>query len=205
MDDRKHTAITETGHHRTMPLPDRDDRETIRKTLKGDQRAFERIVLKYQRMLYAVVIRIVRSHDDTDDILQECFLRAYRHLAEFDLSRPLYPWLRQIAANQAISLLRRQARLQPVENPDIFPSTENETSRYAERDEFDQALQRAIDTLPVEQRTVLLLRVHENMSYQELSQTLGIEIGTVMSRLARARAKLRNLMRPHLAERRTSA
>lgn len=178
--------------------PSPEDDNAIAATLAGDCRAFETLVVKYQRPLYAALRRIVRRHEDADDLLQECFVRAFRHLRDFDRERPFYPWLHRIAVNLAITFLRRQAWQQPTSELDIFPTMEDDPNQIAESSEFFLALERAIHKLPVEQRTVLLLRTHEGMSYQEMSKQLGIEIGTVMSRLARAREKLRSLLRPFL-------
>ena len=186
---------SETGRTNHHPA---GDRETIVAVLDGDHRAFEQLVIKYQRPLYAVIRRLVRCHEDTDDLLQECFVRVFQHLRQFDLERPLYPWLHQIAVNLAVTFLRRRSRQQPLTSADIFPTAEADPQENAESSEFYHALEQAIDKLPVEQRTILLLRAGEGMSYNELSKTLGIEIGTVMSRLARAREKLRAWMRPYL-------
>jgi RNA polymerase sigma-70 factor (ECF subfamily) len=88
-----------------------------------------------------------------------------------------------------------------VDSVDVFPTAEGNPQVHAETQEFYQALENAIAKLPAEQRSILLLRTREDMSYQEMSETLGIELGTVMSRLARAREKLRAWMRPHLETR----
>ncbi len=178
--------------------PSPEDCAAIEATRAGDRRAFEKLVVKYQRPLYAVLRRLVRQHEDADDLLQECFVRAYRHLGDFDLTRPFYPWLHRIAVNLAITFLRRQAWQRPTSELDIFPSAEEEPNQTVESSEFFLALEQAIRQLPVEQRTVLLLRTREDMSYRAMSKMLGIEIGTVMSRLARAREKLRSALRPFL-------
>lgn len=185
------------GRLENLP-PDSADAEAIRATLRGDRQAFARLVEKYQRPLYTVLRRLVRQHEEADDLLQECYLRAFQHLSEFDLNRPLYPWLYRIAVNLAISSMRRRKWLQPAASLDIFPTREASPEKNVTSEEFALALERALAKLPAEQRTILLLRTREDMSYQELSQTLGIEVGTVMSRLARAREKLRAWMKPHL-------
>lgn len=180
------------------PPPEHDDVVAIRATLNGDRRAFAVLVEKYQRPLYAVLRRLVRQHEDADDLLQESFVRAFQHLGEFEIGRPFYPWLYRIALNLALTSLRRRKWLTPVESLDLFPATEEDAEASTSAEEFHQALERAIAKLPSEQRTILLLRTRENMSYQELSATLGLEPGTVMSRLARAREKLRVWLKPHL-------
>ncbi|NUO78966.1 sigma-70 family RNA polymerase sigma factor [candidate division KSB1 bacterium] len=190
-------SLSKNGRIENTPA-DSDDAEAIRATLRGDRQAFARLVEKYQRPLYAMLRRLVRQHEDADDLLQECFLRAYQHLKEFEVSRPFYPWLYRIALNLALSSLRRRKWQQPMASLDLLPSGEEDPDQSIAAREFHVALERAIAKLPAEQRTILLLRTREDMSYQELSQTLGIEVGTVMSRLARAREKLRAWMRPHL-------
>lgn len=190
-------SFPRNGRLENAPV-DKDDEEAIRATLRGERQAFARLVEKYQRPLYAVLRRLVRRHEDADDLLQESFLRAYQNLEAFDLSRAFYPWLYRIAVNLALSALRRRKWHEPVESLDLFPSTDDDPEKRTGSREFHFALERAIAKLPAEQRTILLLRTREDMSYQELSETLGIEIGTVMSRLARAREKLRAWMRPHL-------
>lgn len=189
-------AFPQNGRSENPP-PENDDLVAIRATLAGDRRAFAVLVEKYQRPLYAVLRRLVRRHEEADDLLQESFVRAFQHLGEFELGRPFYPWLYRIALNLALTALRRRKWLQPVESLDLFPTTEEDAEASASAEEFHAALERAIAKLPSEQRTILLLRTRENMSYQELGATLGLEIGTVMSRLARAREKLRVWLKPH--------
>ena len=180
---------------------DQQDRALITAVLNGEQEAFAPLVRKYQRQIYAALRRLVRQHEDTDDLVQECFARAYQHLREFDLNRAFYPWLYRIGINLAISFMRKRKWHSAVDSLDVFPTAEGHPDISSETQEFYQALESAIARLPAEQRTILLLRTREDMSYQEMSETLGIEIGTVMSRLARAREKLRAWMRPHLQAR----
>lgn len=188
-----------------MTTTQADDRAWIEATLRGEKAAFARLIMKHQKPLYAALRRLARNHDDTNDLLQEAFVRAYQHLKEFDRSRPFYPWLHRIAVNLALTFIQRRSRqtnFSGLNTEEIFPTapeTDNPDEK-AERGEMLDALESAIEKLPAEQKVILLLRTREGMSYQELSEHLGIEIGTVMSRLARAREKLRAWLRPHLAE-----
>lgn len=184
-------------------MADEEDSASIEATLRGEREAFSRLVAKYQRPLYAALRRLARNHDDTDDLLQEAFVRAYQHLKTFDRSRPFYPWLHRIAVNLAITFIQRRSRqtnFSGLSTEEIFPAApeSDNPDEKAERHELMAALEQAIDRLPAEQKVVLLLRTREDLSYQELSERLGIEMGTVMSRLARAREKLRAWLRPHL-------
>ena len=199
-DNGRFTAPSNTATVAT----DVNDRRWIEATLAGDRQAFANLVDKYQRPLYVVLRRLVRQHEDSDDLLQETFVRAYQHLKNFDRSRPFYPWLHRIAVNAAITFIQRrsrQANVNTLSDDEIFPTAMadgDDPAEQAERHEFLAALEKAIERLPAEQRIILLLRTREEMSYQELSEMLGIEMGTVMSRLARAREKLRAWLRPYL-------
>jgi len=196
----------DTAPAETMAATQAEERTWIEATLRGEKDAFARLVAKHQKPLYVALRRLVRRHDDADDLLQEAFVRAYQHLKEFDRSRPFYPWLHRIAVNLALTFIQRRSRqtnFSGLSTEEIFPTAPeaDNPDEKAERGEMLEALERAIERLPAEQKAVLLLRTREDMSYQELSEHLGIEIGTVMSRLARAREKLRAWLRPHLEER----
>jgi RNA polymerase sigma-70 factor (ECF subfamily) len=181
-----------------------DDRRWIEATVGGDRQAFAHLVAKYQKPLYTTLRRLVRQHEDADDLLQETFVRAYQHLKDFDLSRPFFPWVHRIGVNLAVTFIHRRSRqtnFSGLDAEEIFPTiptSQDDPAETTERREFLAALEQAIARLPAEQRVILLLRTREEMSYQELSETLGIEMGTVMSRLARAREKLRAWLRPYL-------
>jgi RNA polymerase sigma-70 factor (ECF subfamily) len=194
------SSSSKNGRLDRLPL-DQEDRAVIVAVLSGDRQAFTQLVKKYQRPIYAALRRLVRQHEDADDLTQECFVRAFQHLREFDLHRSFYPWLYRIGINLAISFMRKRKWRSAVDSVDVFPTAEGNPQVHAETQEFYQALENAIAKLPAEQRSILLLRTREDMSYQEMSETLGIELGTVMSRLARAREKLRAWMRPHLETR----
>lgn len=169
-----------------------DDLRCIAEILKGNSQPFASIVRRYQMPLYRCIRRLVRRHEDADDILQETFVRAYEHLAGFDTARPLYPWLRRIAFNFAISHLRASRRIQPIDSlPDDFLKELMDPLQEVEHAELQRAINRAIAGLPPDQQTVLSLQFRQGFSYQEISQHLRIPIGTVMSRLARAKEKLR--------------
>jgi RNA polymerase sigma-70 factor (ECF subfamily) len=189
----------------TIAITPVEDRAWIEATLRGEKEAFAKLVAKHQKPLYVTLRRLARNHDDANDLLQEAFVRAYQHLKEFDRNRPFYPWLHRIAVNLAITFIQRRSRqtnFSGLSTEEIFPTapeTDNPDEK-AERGEMLEALESAIERLPAEQKAVLLLRTREDMSYQELSEHLGIEIGTVMSRLARAREKLRAWLRPYWEE-----
>jgi len=173
----------------------------VRRSLDGDQRAFEWVVKKYQKRVYFTILQIVVSHEDADDVLQETFIKAYTKLHTFDASFPFYPWLYRIAINTALNYQKKKTRVRAVSLDGIDGN--NHQSDFAqaakqdgdmERSELIRKLKEALEKIPGEQRTVFALRVYDGLSYQEISATLDISIGTVMSRLSRAREKLRKLL-----------
>jgi RNA polymerase sigma-70 factor (ECF subfamily) len=148
-------------------------------------------------------VRIVRRQDVAEDIAQEAFLRAYRSLDRFETGRPFGPWISRIAANLAINE-RRSPRAREEELDEAHseaPAAQAGPLQGVLEREASEVLERALDQLPREQRAVFVLRVFEELSYQEIADALEISAGTVMSRLSRAREKLRSLVGPYLARR----
>ena len=175
--------------------------DLLARARSGDLIAFEEIVGRYQRRVYGVAYRIVRRHDLADDVAQETFIRAHRALGTFDVARPFGPWICRIAANLAINHVRspqfREEELPEGHAETPAPSGGNPLSRVLDR-EAKAVLDAAMERLPAEQRAVFALRVVEELSYREIAEALDISIGTVMSRLSRAREKLREALLPYL-------
>jgi RNA polymerase sigma-70 factor (ECF subfamily) len=181
------------------------DRDLVVRALEGVQEAFEAIVRNYQRRVYAVALRMTRRHEVADDIVQETFVRAYTQLHRFELGRPLAPWLIRIAMNLSINhLTGRVKRERPLEDEKtvdrIGMADENSPDPLKSllSAEFTRALAQAVEELPAEQKAVFVLRVNEEMRYEEIAESLGISPGTVMSRLYRARTKLKEMLKDHL-------
>jgi RNA polymerase sigma-70 factor (ECF subfamily) len=179
---------------------DSHEADLLAKAQGGNLFAFEEIVKRYQRRVYAVALRIVRRHDVADDVAQEAFLRAHRALDSFDRTRPFGPWICRIAANLAVNHVRSpEAREEGL--PDGHAETPAAAAGPLERvleDEAQRVLAAALDRLPREQRAVLVLRVFEELSYREIADALDLSMGTVMSRLFRARERLAESLSPYL-------
>ena len=185
-----------------MSVPEAAEAESglIEQARGGNLFAFEEIVRRYQRRVYATAYRIVRRHEVADDVAQEAFIRAHRSLDRFDTGRPFGPWICRIAANLAVNHVRS-----PQAREDALPDGHGEMPSAAPGPlqrvldtEARAMLDRALGELPAEQRAVFCLRVFEELSYREIADALGIEMGTVMSRLSRAREKLRDALSPYL-------
>jgi RNA polymerase sigma-70 factor (ECF subfamily) len=180
--------------------PDPIEADLLRKATGGNLFAFEEVVRRYQRRVYGIAFRIVRRHDVADDVAQETFIRAYKALASFDTTRPFGPWICRIAANLAINHARS-----PESREEGLPEGHAETPSVGASplegvldDEARDVLEKALSGLPAEQRAVFVLRVNEEMSYKQIAESLDISLGTVMSRLSRAREKLREALAPYL-------
>lgn len=174
--------------------------DLVAKARGGNLFAFEEIVRRHQRRVYAVALRVVRRHDVADDVVQEAFLRAWRSLDRFDTARPFGPWIARIAANLAISHVRSpEAREQEL--PEGYAEMASASTGPLDGvlgSEAQQVLETALQALSPEQRAVFVLRVNEEMPYRDIAEALGISMGTVMSRLSRARERLRAALAPYL-------
>lgn len=174
------------------------DARLIRQFKEGRQSAFDLLVVRYQRRIYAITRRMSGNHDDADDLAQETFLAAYRALERFDEQKSFIAFLSRIAINLSINHLRRRQRWRRIETRqseeaarELVGHAGAGADRQMERDRMMVRLQEAIAGLPPQQKAVLALKVDQEMSYREIAATLKISIGTVMSRLSRARKRLR--------------
>jgi len=164
----------------------------------GSHGAFEAIVAKYSDRIYTAVFRIVGNAAEAEEIVQECFLRAWRSLNGFQREAGIYTWLYRIAVNAAFDQAKksRRRRALPLEGghdelAEQLPESTPAPSQGLERAELLRTVRDGIGALPEHYRAILVLREYEDMSYEELAELLQIPLGTVESRLFRARAKLR--------------
>ena len=199
----------------TAPPPPDSDVMLVQRTLAGEQRAFELLVIKYQRRVERLIGRMVRDSDLVQDIAQETFIRAYRALAQFRGDAQFYTWLYRIAVNTAKKQLLELKRDPLVFHSQLQSGDEDETSSY-ERElnthaadsetpdavlaskEIAQAVNAALQALPEELRMAITLREMDGMSYEEIAQTLDCPIGTVRSRIFRAREAISSRIKPML-------
>lgn len=187
----------------------------VQRTLAGEQKAFELLVIKYQRRVERLIGRMVRDVDLVPDIAQETFIRAYRALGQFRGDAQFYTWLYRIAVNTAKKQLLELKRDPLIFQSQMKSGDDDETSSW-ERElnpgvadeatpeallaskEIAQAVMAAMDDLPEELRMAITLREIEGLSYEEIAQTLECPIGTVRSRIFRAREAISNRIKPML-------
>ena len=167
----------------------------------GDRAAFRRLVEMHMHAVHALGHRMLGSHDDADDVAQETFVRAYRALDRYDESYSFYTWLRTIATRVALNEIDKRKRRQTTGGEsfetaaEVVAASGPDPCEQVAGEELAEAVQASLRTLPAEFRAVLALRTYEQMSYEEIATTLEIPIGTVMSRLNRARRLMREAWR----------
>ncbi len=176
-----------------------DDTALIAASQRGDQSAFAEIVRRYQRAVYRVAYALTRNTSDADDLAQETFVRAWGAIGRFELGQPLHPWLARIATNQAYSLFRHRKRrpetsIEPLVEAGMQWGTDDDPADHAAHSEQGAQLRAAFEQLSPEHQSVLALRAVQDLSYEQIAETLGVPAGTVMSRLSRARTELKRLM-----------
>ena len=173
------------------------DKKLVERVQKGDKGAFDLLVLKYQHKIVNLIMRYVRDPELSLDIAQEAFIKAYRALPRFRGDSAFYTWMYRIAVNTAKNHLAAQRRrpmdveldMQDPEQYDLHAKLkETDTPEgVALGDELKEIVERAIAALPEDLRTAIILRELEGMSYEEIAQTMECPVGTVRSRIFRAR------------------
>lgn len=182
------------------------DLELVRRVQRGDSAAFDLLVRKYQHRVVALIGRYVHDWSEAQDVAQDTFLRAYRALGNFRGDAQFSTWLHRIAVNTAKNHLVAHKRRPPGDDIDIddaenFESAlrlrDNDTpERELMRQEMEQTVMRAVEALPEELRTAITLREVEGLSYEEIAQQMQCPIGTVRSRIFRARDAIDAQLRP---------
>lgn len=184
------------------------DQDLVRRVQRGDKRAFDALVLKYQQRIIKLIGRYVRDQDEVLDIAQETFIKAYRALANFRGDSAFYTWLYRIAINTAKNYLVAQSRRPPDTDIDAADAVQfdgdsklRETDlpeQLVHSDRVEVAIFQAIEALPDELRTAITLRELEGLSYEEIAQAMDCPIGTVRSRIFRAREAIEAKLKPLL-------
>ena len=190
-----------------------DDLTLVKRVKTGDQRAFKLLVERYQRKIYAVALGMVKDREEALDISQEAFVKVYKYLDHFKGDSSFYTWLYRITVNICIDALRKKQALRG-EQVELDEAVKMDTAeanigalgsrlgtnpqKSALRKELAEKIQQALETVPEKHRAILLLREVEGMSYEDLSRTLQIPKGTVMSRLFHARTKVQKILSEYL-------
>ncbi len=184
------------------------DKALVERVQRGEKAAFDMLVLKYQHKLVKLISRYIRDQAEVLDVAQESFLKAYRALPNFRGDSAFYTWLYRIAINTAKNYLVAQGRRPPDGDIDSSDAEqyegESELKDYASperllmRDEIERAVIEAIEQLPEDLRTAITLRELEGLSYEEIAESMDCPIGTVRSRIFRAREAINKRLEPLL-------
>ena len=191
----------------SQPSQERElDHELVRRVQGGDSTAFDLLVRKYQHRIVGLIGRYVSDWSECQDVAQETFLRAYRALGNFRGDAQFYTWLHRIAVNTAKNHLVSQNRRPPtddieVEDAEQYASgmrlRDNDTpERELMRQQLEQTVMRAVEALPEELRVAITLREVDGLSYEEIAKKMDCPIGTVRSRIFRAREAIDQEMQP---------
>jgi RNA polymerase sigma-70 factor (ECF subfamily) len=182
------------------------DQQLVERVQQGDKRAFDLLVLKYQYKIIAVVKRYVRDSADVHDVVQEAFIKAYRALANFRGDSAFYTWMYRIAINTAKNYLVSKGRRLPLtdinaEDAEHFSGSDNlkemdTPENNLLRDQLQEAVYAAISELPEDLRSAVMLREMEGMSYEEIAEVMDCPVGTVRSRIFRARENIDKVIQP---------
>ncbi|MCC6510985.1 MAG: sigma-70 family RNA polymerase sigma factor [Pirellulaceae bacterium] len=182
-----------------------EDQDDITKVLQGDQAAYAALVGRHQRRLLGLLFHACGSRDEAEDLAQETFARAYRKLHLYEGRSSFYTWLCRVAMNLLISQRRRKSmeNQNQREGFEVALNTvgdEHSAEQQVAREELRQCVQAAIALLDHERRAVILLRDFDGMDYEQIAETLEIPVGTVRSRLHRARLELKSILEQRVGQ-----
>ncbi len=182
------------------------DQQLVERVQKGDKRAFDLLVLKYQHKIFAVISRFIRDHAEVQDVAQDAFIKAYRALPNFRGESAFYTWMYRIAINTAKNYLVARNRRPPasdldVEDAEFFAGNDamhemNTPERNLLRDELQAVIDQAFRDLPDDLRMAVTLREIDGLSYEEIAEAMDCPIGTVRSRIFRAREAIDKKIQP---------
>jgi RNA polymerase sigma-70 factor (ECF subfamily) len=184
-----------------------EDRQLIERCRSGDREAFDELVRRYEKQAYNLAYRLSGNYDDASDVVVEAFVRVFQGLHTFRGEANFGTWLHRVVVNTFLDMRKRSKGRQNVSleeqlelDGDTLTRQIEDTSpgpeELVEKEEREEVLQRAIAQLPPERRILIVLYHFENLSYEEIAQMLNLPVGTVKSRLNRARLALREILQP---------
>lgn len=174
----------------------KDQEHIIARARRGDADAFEQLVTAYRNQVFRLALRMCGNEADADEVAQEAFLSAWKGLPNFRGESRFSTWLYQLTTHAAIDLMRREKRQAAAEDIDEITAADDGPSpqQQVERTETQREIRSALMQLPEEYRQVLLLRFMQELSYEEIGRALKLPVGTVKSRLNRAKAQLKDIL-----------
>jgi RNA polymerase sigma-70 factor (ECF subfamily) len=188
------------------------DKELVRRVQKGDRRAFDLLFSRYQHKILNLVSRYLRDREDVEDVTQEAFIKAFRALPRFRGESAFYTWLYRIAINTAKNHLVSRSRRPPgididvedaefMDGADVLRESENPEAALA-RDELSAEIDQAISQLPDDLRSAVTLREFDGLTYEQIAEIMDCPVGTIRSRIFRAREAIDTRLEPLLNRKR---
>lgn len=179
-------------------MTDKSDLELVEEFRRGDVRSFNELVRRYQEKVYWIARRVIGTHEDADDIVQDVFVRVYDALKEFRAESGLYTWLYRITVNISLNALRKKrlkdfVRYEEMEE-ELESSDEGSDARVVQK-EYQSILEQAIDRLPAKQKMVFMMRYYEEMPYEEIAQVLNKSVGGLKANYFHALKKIQEYVR----------
>mgnify|MGYP005758683759 CR=1 FL=1 len=177
----------------------------IKSALKGDMQSFEELIYQYEKKVYNVALRVFKNPEDAKDISQDVFIKIYKNLDKFDNKSSFSTWIYRITTNTCIDELRKRKGKETVSIDNDIEDDEGRFKReFADNEptpeekviskEGESEIIKSMNTLSDEHRTIIVMRDIEGLSYTEISEIIGVSIGTVKSRISRARLQLKNII-----------
>ena len=173
---------------------DLSESEAIKLVQKGDKEAYQVIVERYMKRAYYIVLGFVRNSQDALDLSQESFIKAFRKIKRFDPERPFFPWFYKLLKNICLDHIKRKSRAQEIPLDEIRVFKEEREDK-----EMKEILWKGIESLPFEQREVIILRYFQQLSYQEIAEITAKPVGTVMSSLYYAKKRLKEKIKKFMS------
>jgi RNA polymerase sigma-70 factor (ECF subfamily) len=173
-------------------VEEEDDGTLVRRCLDGDQRAFDRLIVRYQKPVFNAALRMVRNPEDARDVAQTVFLKVFEHLADYDPNLRFYSWIYRIALNESINALGRSRRCEAITGDEIDQAPGPE--RQVESEQMMHAIENSLMRIQPDYRAVIVLRHFLHLGYEDIGDILEVPEKTVKSRLYTARQLLRDLL-----------
>ena len=183
------------------------DEDLVKQTLAGDQQAFEILVKRYEKQIFSLAYRLCSDYDEATDLAQEAFLQIYKVLDRYDNQKKFFSWMYRVAHNTCINALnRRPKNTMAVEDVSIYMGETTDTSSqpetYYTNKELRQQIDQAILNLPDNYRDIIYLRYIQELSYQQIADTMQLPLSTIETRLYRGRQLLQKSLNSFLERRR---
>lgn len=172
------------------------DWELVETARGGDRPAFNQLVLKYRNRVLGVAVRMLGDRGEAEDLAQDVFVKVFRALKDFQHEALFSTWLYRVTANSCLNRIQKRKQEKSMtsvlDDPEAHPDPAANPQRVLEEKQAKLLVEKAIQDLPSDQRVILILRDIEGLSYEDIAESLGIELGTVRSRLHRARLQIKN-------------